>query len=95
MGNIKFKWNPSGYREIKNSGAVQQIIDNKAQAVESRANASLSSGGYSAIKDFEKHTVTQSPDGSKARIVVTHSLHAKRAQNKNKTLETALGAARG
>jgi hypothetical protein len=95
MANIKFKWNPAGYRELKNSARVQSIIESKAQRVKDTANANLSAGGYVAIDDFEKHQVTLTPDDTKAQIVVTHSEHAKRAQNKRKTLENALGSASG
>lgn len=95
MAKVKFKWNPAGYREIKNSARVQALIEQKAKSVETKANSSLSSGGYTSIKDFETHTVTLTPDGTKAKIVVTHSAHAKYSQNKHKTLTNALGAARG
>ncbi len=94
MGNVKFKWNPTGYREVKNFATVQAIIDKKAQAVADKANADLSGGGYTSIKDFEVHPVTINKDGSKAKIVVTHSAHAMYSQNKHKTLTNALGAAR-
>ena len=93
MGSIKFKWNPAGYRELKNSGRVQALVNSKAQAVKSSANSMLSTGGYRAIGDFEVHDVTISKDATKAKIVATHSLHAMRSQNKRKTLTKALGNA--
>lgn len=93
MGSIKFKWNPAGYRELKNSAGVQNLINRKAQAVKASASSMLSSGGYRAIDDFEVHDATISKDATKAKIVVTHSLHAMRSQNKNKTLTKALGSA--
>lgn len=93
MGSIKFKWNPAGYRELKNSAGVQNLVNSKAQAVKASANSMLSSGGYRAINDFDVHDVTLSKDGTKAKIVATHSLHAMRSQNKRKTLTKALGNA--
>lgn len=93
MGSIKFRWNPAGYRELKNSGKVQALITSKAYDVKAAATASLSTGGYRAINDFETHDVTISKDATKAKIVATHSLHATRSQNKRKTLTKALGNA--
>ena len=95
MGNIKFTWNPAGYQELKNSAGVQNLVKEKAERVKARANASLSSGGYRAIDDFEIHQKTNSKDGTNLQIVVTHSEHAKRSQNKHKTLTNALGSANG
>lgn len=93
MGSIKFRWNPAGYRQVKNDPRVQILVLSKAQAVKAQANAMLSTGGYRAINDFEIHNVTVSPDATQAKIVATHSLHAMRAQNKQKTLTNALGSA--
>lgn len=93
MAKIKFKWNPAGYREIKNSAKVQALVNQKAQAVKTQANSMLSSGGYRSISNHEVHDATISKDGTKAKIVVTHSLHAMRSQNKHKTLTKALGSA--
>lgn len=95
MGSLKFVWNPSGYAEVKNSSAVQDIVREKAQKVKDRANASLSVGGYTAIDDFEMHEKTNSKDGTRLQVVVTHSEHAKRAQNQRKALANSLGAANG
>lgn len=93
MGSFKFKWSPSGYRDVKNSAGVQALVSSKAKAVKTQANSMLSAGGYYAIDDFEIHDVKISKDATKAKIVVTHSLHAMRSQNKRKTLTKALGNA--
>lgn len=92
MGNVKFTWNPAGYREVKNSTGVQALITQKAQDVKVQANASLSCGGYRAINDYEMRDVTISKDATKAKIVVTRSLHAMRSQSKDKTLTKALNS---
>lgn len=87
----KFKHNFAGYVQVMNYSGVQNMCKQKAQAVKEQADHMLSTGGYTAIDDHERHEITMS-DGRGAQLVVTHSLHAMRSQNKKKTLTKALGA---
>lgn len=86
-----FKHNFAGYVQVMNYSGVQDLCKQKAQSVKEQADHMLSEGGYTAIDDHERHDITMS-DGRKAQLVVTHSQHAMRSQNRKKTLEKALGA---
>jgi hypothetical protein len=89
-----FKRNFAGYIQVMNYSGVQDLCKSKAQAVKEQADHMLSVGGYTAIDDHEVYDITKS-DGRGASLVVTHTKHAMRSQNRKKTLEKALSAAKG
>lgn len=49
----KFKMSRAGYAALMDSPGIQGVIDRKARAVKSSADAGLSHGGY----DYEGHEV--------------------------------------
>lgn len=88
----KFKMSRAGYAALMDSPGVQGVIDRKARAVKSSADAGLSHGGY----DYEGHEVKEF-QGKLARgmVVRTKTDQARYSEAKCKTLSKALGAARG
>lgn len=42
----KFKWDSAGYKEVKNSDAVQNILKSKANSVADAANKSIGKEGF-------------------------------------------------
>lgn len=89
--DFDFKFSYRGYVQVMNYPSTQRIIRAKAQAVADQADSMLSVGGYKAINDHEVYDITES-DGRGASLVVTHTKHAMRSQNRKKTLTKALGA---
>lgn len=88
----KFKMSRAGYAALMDSPGIQGVIDRKARAVKSSADAGLSHGGY----DYEGHEVKEF-QGKLARgmVVRTKTDQARYSEAKRKTLSKALGAARG
>ena len=54
QGFSRFKWSPSGYRAVQNSGAVQRILrqeaDSRAGGATARTNAHGHDGSHFAVK---------------------------------------------
>lgn len=88
----KFKMSRAGYAALMDSTGVQGVIERKAQAVKSSADAGLSHGGY----DYEGHEVKDFQGKlARGRVVRTKTDQARYSEAKRKTLSKALGAARG
>ncbi len=88
----KFKMSRAGYAALMGSPGVQGVIDRKARAVKSSADAGLSHGGY----DYEGHEVKEFQGKlARGRVVRTKTDQARYSEAKRKTLSKALGAARG
>lgn len=88
----KFKMSRAGYAALMDSPGVQGVIDRKARAVKSSADAGLSHGGY----DYEGHEVKEFQGKlARGRVVRTKTDQARYSEAKRKTLSKALGAARG
>lgn len=88
----KFKMSRAGYTALMDSPGVQSVIERKAKAVKSSADAGLSHGGY----DYEDHEVKEFQGKlARGRVVRTKTDQARCSEAKRKTLSKALGAARG
>lgn len=88
----KFKMSRAGYAALMDSPGVQTVIEHKAQAVKSSADAGLSHGGY----DYEGHEVKEFQGKlARGRVVRTKTDQARYSEAKRKTLSNSLGAARG
>lgn len=88
----KFKMSRAGYAVLMDSPGVQTVIERKAQAVKSSADAGLSRGGY----DYEGHEVKEFQGKlARGRVVRTKTDQARYSEAKRKTLSNSLGAARG
>lgn len=88
----KFKMSRAGYAALMDSPGIQGVIDRKARAVKSSADAVLSHGGY----DYEGHEVKEFQGKlARGRVVRTKTDQARYSEAKRKTLSKALGAARG
>ena len=88
----KFKMSRAGYAALMDSPGVQGVIERKARAVKSSADAGLSHGGY----DYEGHEVKEFQGKlARGRVVSTKTDQARYSEAKRKTLSKALGAARG
>lgn len=88
----KFKMSRAGYAALMDSPGVQYVIELKAKAVKSSADAGLSHGGY----DYEGHEVKEFQGKlARGRVVRTKTDQARYSEAKRKTLSKALGAARG
>lgn len=86
---IRFQPNYAGYRDVLQSGAVQSLVESKAEAVASNASAMLDPDEGYRMSDFEvKPFVAKT--GAHGRIVRTKTDHARYSQAKNKTLTKAL-----
>lgn len=88
----KFKMSRAGYAALMDSPGIQGVIDRKARAVKSSADAGLSHGGY----NYEGHEVKEFRGKlARGRVVRTKTDQARYSEAKRKTLSKALGAARG
>ena len=88
----KFKMSRAGYAALMDSSGVQSVIERKAQAVKSSADAGLSHGGY----DYEGHEVEEFQGKlARGRVVRTKTDQARYSEAKRKTLSRALDSARG
>lgn len=88
----KFKMSRAGYAALMDSPGIQGVIDRKARAVKSSADAGLSHGSY----DYEGHEVKEFQGKlARGRVVRTKTDQARYSEAKRKTLSKALGAARG
>lgn len=47
-----FKWKPSGYKAVQNSGAVQRILQREADSRAGAANARTVAHGHESIDHF-------------------------------------------
>ena len=94
---ISFKANMAGYRELMNSGPVQAEIKSYADAAASIADAALSPNWGDPPRDpsFTVKPVVGRVFGAKGYRVSTHTEHAKRSENRNKTLTKAFHAIGG
>ena len=52
QGFSRFKWSPSGYRAVQNSGAVQRILQQEADSRAGGANARVIAYGHENIEHF-------------------------------------------
>lgn len=83
-----FKWDPAGYKAIKNSSGVQSMLSNKAQAIANAANATVKNKGYVAEK------VTGYKAGDTLHIVHPSDPESMYSNAKHNTLLKSLGAAK-
>lgn len=83
-----FKWDPAGYKAIKNSSGVQNMLSNKAQAIANAANATVKNKGYQVDE------VTGRVAGDRLRIVHCGDAESMYSNAKHNTLLKALGAAK-
>ena len=97
MGKIRFKADMDGYRELMNGGAVQSQLEGLAKTAQGVANSMLSPdwGKPSREPDFEINHFTGKKFGANGVQVATNTEHAKRSENKNKTLTKAFHAIGG
>lgn len=94
---VRFKANMSGYRELMNGSAVQSRLENYARTAQSVATSMLSEdwGEPSREDAFEINHFTGKGFGAMGVQVATNTEHAKRSENKNKTLTKAFRAIGG
>ena len=52
QGFSRFKWKPSGYKAVQNSGAVQRILQQEADSRAGAANARVIAHGHETIDHF-------------------------------------------
>lgn len=64
-----FKWKPSGYRAVQNSGAVQRILSQEADSRAGGATARTNAHGHSGI-----HFDTKQVQGKFAKGYVVHPI---------------------
>lgn len=88
----KFEWRRAGYAELQNSAPVQAIVQRKANAVRASAESMLTDDHYRKPGFSVKRIKGTLANG---RVVRTLTDHARYSQAKHKTLEKALGAAKG
>lgn len=83
----RFRWNPAGYREVMESGAVQSLLRSHAEATRAAADAMLSRDGYAQ----EGHKV-KAVTGRFTRgyIVGTANQHAYLSTLRHNTLRRAI-----
>lgn len=62
-----FKWKPSGYKAVQNSGAVQRILSQEADSRAGGATARINSHGHSGT-----HFATKQVQGKFAKGYVVH-----------------------
>ncbi len=84
----KFKWNPGGYKEVKNSGVIQSDLKRRAEAVARTANSRVKDNGY----------IVEPVTGRKAGDII-HIVHASSYESatdnaRNNTLRKSLGSAK-
>lgn len=88
MPSVRFKWSRAGYAEVMGYSDVQSMLDDHAEDVASRAQASLSQREGYIMEDYE--VVTFQGKLAQGRVVRTKTDHARYSQAKNKTLSKAL-----
>ena len=79
-----FKWNREGYRQLKNSSAVQMQLASKAAGVLNRANAQVNNG-------FECKHVTLPKAKDEGYVVRTATRKARKKQAESNILLKCLG----
>lgn len=67
QGFSHFKWKPSGYRAVQNSGAVQRILSQEADSRAGGATARTNAHGHSGM-----HFATKQVQGKFAKGYVVH-----------------------
>ena len=95
--SFTFKANKAGYREFMNSGGVQDEIKTYADRAASIADAALSPDWGEPPHDepFTVKPVTGRVFGADGYRVAAHTEHAKRSENRSKTLTKAFHAIGG
>lgn len=68
QGFSRFKWKPSGYKAVQNSGAVQRILSQEADSRAGGANARVIAHGHESIDHFR----TKQIQGKFAKGYVVH-----------------------
>lgn len=63
-----FKWKPSGYKAVQNSGAVQRILSQEADSRAGGANARVVAHGHESIDHFR----TKQVQGKFAKGYIVH-----------------------
>ena len=53
QGFSRFKWSPSGYKAVQNSGSVQRILSHEADSRAGAANARTVAHGHESIEHFK------------------------------------------
>lgn len=81
----RFKWNPGGYKAVKNSSGVQSLLNRKAEAV--RGSANSSQDGYA------HKTVPGRLAGDTLHVVYPTTFDSAQDNLKNNTLQKSIGAA--
>lgn len=82
-----FKWDRWGYADLMDEPGVQSIVERKAEAVRSVADADLKAPGH-RVKRFDGRL-------AKGYVVDARSFEAKYAQAKRKTLSKAFNSLGG
>lgn len=67
QGFSRFKWKPSGYKAVQNSGAVQRILSHEADSRAGGATARTNAHGHSGT-----HFATKQVQGKFAKGYVVH-----------------------
>lgn len=88
MPSVRFKWDRAGYAEVMGYSDVQSMLDDCAEDVASRAQASLSQREGYILEDYE--VASFQGKLTQGRVVRTKTDHARYSQAKNKTLAKAL-----
>ncbi len=85
----QFKWDRGGYQAVKNSAAVQSILEEHADATLDAALGMLSWDGF-IESGYAMEQVTLPKAGDKGWTVYTANEHARRSNAKNNDLLKAL-----
>ena len=85
----QFKWDRGGYQAVKNSAAVQSILEEHADETCAAAVGMLSPDGYIG-ESYGMRQITLPKAGDKGWVVFTESEHARRSNAKNNDLLKAL-----
>ena len=70
QGFSRFKWSPSGYKAVQNSGAVQRILQQEADSRAGGANARVIAHGHVSIDHFR----TKQIQGKFAKGYIVHPI---------------------
>lgn len=70
QGFSRFKWSPSGYKAVQNSGAVQRILQHEADSRAGGANARVIAHGHETIDHFR----VKQTQGKFAKGYVVHPI---------------------
>ena len=70
QGCSRFKWSPSGYKAVQNSGAVQRILQQEADSRAGGANARVIAHGHESIDHFR----TKQIQGKFAKGYIVHPI---------------------